>query len=281
MQNSRRPAGRGLPRARTSAERPRGVSRWTRRALPVAIGGLLAVALPATAFAAPERVFELVTPAAKGGSDVGGGFFATADGNAVAYDSFAVLGDPTHALFSSTYVARREADGWKTTSMQASVLEPNPTLLDGMITAGLSADLSTVFSEGFAAFEAGDENGAQDVARVRDGASNWVSPSLSLPDANAADSTVAGASADGRLFVISTTKPVLADVPAARSSSTCTAPTGSSLPPDCPTAWPRPAPGSATGAVSRATTGRSRPTAGRCSSPPRPASRSCTCAATA
>lgn len=185
-----------------------------RRMLPVLIAGLFALAVPASAVAAPERVFELVSPASKGGSDVSSGYFATPAGDAVAYESFAALGDPGHALFSSTYVARREVDGWKTTSMQAAVLTPNPTLLDAGLTAGLSTDLSTVFSAGWSPYEAGDENEAQDIARVRDGVSEWVSPSATLPDTDLyVDSNAAGASADGRHFVISSTKQMLTDVP--------------------------------------------------------------------
>lgn len=182
-----------------------------RRLTPVLIGGLLA-AMPATAAAAPERAFELISPASKGGSDVSAGFFATPDGDAVAYESFASLSE-THALFSSTYVARRAADGWKTTSMQATVASENPTLLDAMMTAGLSSDLSTVFSAGPGVFEAGDENSSQDIARVRDGVSEWVTPSLTLPDTTFTDSNVAGSSADGRHFVVATAKPMVADVP--------------------------------------------------------------------
>lgn len=185
-----------------------------RRLTPVLVGGLLA-AMPATAGAAPERVFELVSPASKGGSDVSRGYFATPDGNTVAYESYAALGDDvTHALFSSTYVARRGADGWKTTSMQATVTSENPTLLDGMMTAGLSADLSSVFSVGPSAFGAGDENEAMDIARVRDGVSEWVTPSLTLPDTNLyVDSDAVGSSEDGLRFVVSTRKPMLAGVP--------------------------------------------------------------------
>lgn len=176
------------------------------------VGGILA-AMPATASAAPERAFELVTPPAKGGSDIPSGYFATPDGNAVAFESFASLGDPGQAIFSSAYVARRQADGWKTTSMQASMADPNPRLTDSMITAGFSADLSTSFMAAWNPFEPGDENDAQDIARVRDGVSEWVTPALTLPDTNLyVESSVAGASADGRYFVINTTKPVLAGV---------------------------------------------------------------------
>lgn len=182
--------------------------------LPVLVGGLLALAVPASAVAAPERVFELITPAAKGGSDVSGGFFATPDGDAVAFESFAVMGDPTHALYSTTYVARRRPAGWKTTSMQPTVADPNPLLTDAGVSAGLSADLTTAFSASWGAFEAGDENMAKDIARVRDGESAWVTPALTLPDTNLyVDSDVVGASADGRSFVVSTTKQILSDVP--------------------------------------------------------------------
>lgn len=179
---------------------------------PVLVGGLLA-AMPATAAAAPERVFELVTPPVKGGSDVSSGYFATKDGNAVAFESFASLGDPSHAVYSSGYVARRQADGWKTTSMQATVADPNPLLTDSMITAGFSADLSTSFMAGWNPFEAGDENQLKDIARVRDGVSAWVSPSVTLPDTDSVDSDIAGSSADGRHFVITSSKQMLADVP--------------------------------------------------------------------
>ncbi|MBF6621081.1 MAG: PD40 domain-containing protein [Patulibacter sp.] len=218
LRNLHQRSGVGPPRRGRAAAARDGVDRTStprraRRALPVLVGGLLALAVPTTAVAAPERVFELVSPAAKGGSDVSGGFFATPDGDAVAYESFAVLGDPSHALFSSTYVARRQADGWKTTSMQATVADPNPTLLDATFPAGLSADLSTAFAAGYGAFAAGDENFSQDIARVRDGVSEWVTPALTLPDANVVDSNVVGTSADGRSFVVSTTKPMLPGVP--------------------------------------------------------------------
>lgn len=183
------------------------------RLTPVIVGGLLA-AMPTAASAAPERVFELISPASKGGSDVSSGYFATADGNAVAYESFAALGeDVTHALFSSTYVARRESDGWKTTSMQPRLVSENPALVDSVMTVGLSTDLSTVFSTGAAAFEPGDENDMQDIASVRDGVTTWVTPSLTLPDTNAVDSEVVGVSHDGDHFVVSTAKPMLAGVP--------------------------------------------------------------------
>jgi hypothetical protein len=184
-----------------------------RRLTPVLLGGLLA-AMPATATAAPERVFELITPAAKGGSDISSGYFATPDGDAVAFESFASLGNPSHALFSSAYVARRESDGWKTTSMQATVADPNPLLTDSMITAGFSADLTTAFMAGWNPFEPGDENMGKDISRVRDGVSEWVTPALSLPDDNLfVDSDVVGTSADGRHFVTTSTKQILADVP--------------------------------------------------------------------
>lgn len=183
-----------------------------RRLTPVIVGGLLA-AMPAAASAAPERVFELVTPPAKGGSDVSSGYFATTDGNAVAFESFASLGDPSHAIFSSAYVARRESDGWTTTSMQAKMADPNPLLTDAQISAGFSVDLSTAFMAAWNPFEAGDENQMMDIARVRDGVSAWVSPSLTLPDTDFVDSNVAGASADGRRFVITSSKQMLAGVP--------------------------------------------------------------------
>jgi len=183
-----------------------------RRLAPVLVGGLL-VAAPATAVAAPERVFERVSPAAKGGSDVAYGYFTTPDGDAVSYESFSVLGDPRHGLYSIPYAARREADGWKSTSMQPSVPEPNPTLLDSMVTAGLSADLSAAFSDGWGPLGVGDENGMKDVAMFRDGVSSWATPSLTLPDANPADSDVVGVDADGSHFVVSTTKPMVAAVP--------------------------------------------------------------------
>lgn len=183
-----------------------------RRLAPVLVGGLLA-AMPATAAAAPERVFELASPGAKGGSDVLSAAFATADGNAVSFGSYAALGDPSHALFATTYVSRRTAEGWVPMSMQGKVLAPNPALVDSTETVGLSADLSAVFSKAFAPFGAGDENGAMDVARVRDGVSTWVTPSLTLPDMNAVDSDVVGSSADGQRFVVATTKPMVAGVP--------------------------------------------------------------------
>lgn len=195
---------------------------------PVIVGGLLA-AVPASAVAAPERVFELVTPPAKGGSDVAFGYFATPDGDAVAFESYAALGDPDHALFASTYVARRGTDGWKTTSMQAGLVTDNPTLLDSMMTAGLSADLSAVFSLGGSAFDVGDENYSMDIARVRDGVSEWVSSSLTLPDTNFVDSAVEGGSEDGRHFVISTTKPMLAGVPGGNTELYLRSPDGQEL----------------------------------------------------
>ena len=140
------------------------------------------------------------------------GAFAASDGNAVAFDSFAALADPDQALFATTYVTRRTADGWRPISMQPPLLTENPTLLDGMLmTSGISADPSAVFSNGFAAFEAGDENGVMDVARVRDGVS--VTPSMALPDMSAVDSDVVGSSADGQRFVVTTAKPMVAGVP--------------------------------------------------------------------
>ena len=90
LRNLHQRSGVGPPRRGRAAAARDGVDRTStprraRRALPVLVGGLLALAVPTTAVAAPERVFELVSPAAKGGSDVSGGFFATPDGDAVAY----------------------------------------------------------------------------------------------------------------------------------------------------------------------------------------------------
>lgn len=213
--NLQNPHRQQPPRRRSTTEtaaRRAAPARWARRLSPLLVGGLL-VALPATAAAAPERVYEMISPVAKGGSDVSYGYAAAADGNAVQYDSFAALGGADHAVFSNPYVARRGPNGWTTTPMQAAVPTDNPTLLDAPLVIGWSADLRASFSAGYSPFDLRDENWSQDIARVRDGVSTWVTPSLTLPDMNFSDSDVVGSNADGGIFVVQASKQMVAGVP--------------------------------------------------------------------
>ena len=80
-----------------------------------AVLATLAVATPsALAADAPARVFEQVTPVHKYTSDVYAAQTASADGNAIAFNTYGSMDGGGAALFSSTYVARRGDDGWHT-----------------------------------------------------------------------------------------------------------------------------------------------------------------------
>lgn len=175
---------------------------------------LVGAAAPAAVQSAPHRVYERVTPAAKGGSPIRSVFRARADGSAVTYESYATLAGTPNAIFASPYVSFRGESGWQTLPLAPSVTTPVPYSLLGPKLQGTSEDMRTAWVGSAAALTDDDVNGLADVATVvAGGSSSWLTPTPTLPDASTVTATVTGASDDGDDVFVSTAKQLLPGVP--------------------------------------------------------------------
>lgn len=191
----------------------RRVGAVTLSALLAGVG--FAAVVPSAHADRPERVFERVTPAGKGGNRIISAVRATPAGDDIAFGSFAAIGDLPNAVFRSFYTARRGPTGWRTDSLVPALSEPNPNLNMGPTLQGLSDDLRTAFVANVGPLDVNDTNGRLDVAKVvAGGTSTWISPSLTLPDSSSGPASMVSNSADGRYAVLSTAKQMVAAVPA-------------------------------------------------------------------
>lgn len=179
----------------------------------IAVTALGVLAPSAAHAAAPERVFELVTPVKKGGSDISTGYRSTADGNTVGFESYSVLGEPESAAFASSYVARRSASGWQTEARNPRIATENPYLPWSPFLLGVSEDLSTTFVGTYAPLTADDQNDQLDVTAVSGGTTTWLNPALAMPDTATDETAYVGSSDDGRFAFLKTTKQLVAGVP--------------------------------------------------------------------
>lgn len=179
----------------------------------VAVTALGVLAPSAAHAAAPERVFELVTPVKKGGSDISTGYRSTADGSTVGFESYSVLGEPESAAFASSYVARRTASGWQTEARNPRIATENPYLPWSPFLLGVSEDLGTTFVGTYAPLTTDDRNDQLDVTAVSGGTTTWLNPALAMPDTATDETAYVGSSADGRFAFMKTTKQLVASVP--------------------------------------------------------------------
>ena len=83
--------------------------------LTVLLATLVAAVLPPTSIALPEgRVFEMVSPAFKGGYGANAIRAVALDGERVAFESHGAFAGASSLGLANTYVARRGASGWST-----------------------------------------------------------------------------------------------------------------------------------------------------------------------
>jgi hypothetical protein len=183
--------------------------------LAASVTGAAALAGPAAA-SPPTRAYELVSPVQKSASDVAAGLQATADGNRLAYASWASLEGTPVADFGTFYRADRGPDGWSTTTLSPRQVIPDLTSLASSVNPqDFSADLSTFYSAPFSATTPllpEDLNNSVDVyASTAGGVTRWLTPGVD--PAEAGDSVYTGRSADNRTVVFESTKQILPDVP--------------------------------------------------------------------
>lgn len=180
----------------------------------IGVSAVAAVAVPVVAQAAPQRVYERVTPAAKGGNPIRGVYRATADGSAITYESYATLAGTPNAIFASPYVTFRGESAWQTLPLAPPVAMPVPASVFTSKLVGTSEDMRTAWVSTPTPLTEDDDNGLADVATViPGGGSAWLTPTPTLPDTSTVGAAVTGASADGDDVFVSTSKQLLPGVP--------------------------------------------------------------------
>jgi len=125
----------------------------------IAAAGLAIGAAPA--FALPEGYhYELVSPPDKNDGDVGAGlfvgnYFASPDGNHLAYNALGGFGDAGQNTVTGSYAASRGTESWSSTSLMLNML---PASILGVFTApAISNDFSTALTTTNLNQETGDQ----------------------------------------------------------------------------------------------------------------------------
>jgi hypothetical protein len=184
-----------------------------------AVLATLAVATPsALAADAPARVFEQVTPVHKYSSDVNAAQTASADGNAIAFNTWGAMEGGNAALFLSTYVARRGDDGWQTQGFTAIPPVAAPAINNSWTPLEPSADLRTFYAYASSLTPAGpdDQNSAEDFVAVHPGGTwDLVSKPDGQPTTASSDPAYyVGRSDDGNHVLFSTARAIVPGVAA-------------------------------------------------------------------
>jgi hypothetical protein len=179
-----------------------------------AVLATLAVAAPsAHAADTPARVFEQVTPVHKYSSDVNAAQTASADGDALAYNTYGTMEGGGAALFLSTYIARRGDDGWHTQGFTAipAVASPNTNNNWGYLEP--SADFNTFYASATplgGAAGPDDQNSSNDVVAVHAGGTfDLLSRPDGAPTTDSGDAYYAGRAEGGGHVLFSTSRTLI------------------------------------------------------------------------
>jgi hypothetical protein len=204
------------PKSERAGRRPLSSTRPRAAAVITVLVALLAT--PTLAHAdAPARAYELVSPADKHATDVLTTVAATADGDAVVYDSFGTLADSPNAVFGTFYRSSRTATGWTTATLSPNPVVRSPSLASSILPLDFSTDLRTMYGVALNAvlpMVPEDQNTLVDVyAFTGGGQSTWLSPGAGDGPGATGDSHYAGRSDDGRHIVFESSKQMLPDVP--------------------------------------------------------------------
>jgi hypothetical protein len=173
-------------------------------------------ALPAAApAAAAQRAYELVSPADKASSDVLNGDVATADGDAVTYNTYGTLAGGQTAVYSTFYRSRRTASGWVAEQLSPTQTAQGTSLATTAGAVDFTADLRTMWVTPVISnqpLSTDDHNNSLDVyASTVGGGLAWQSPGLDPSEPG--DSLYAGRSDDGRHVVFESYKSIVPGVP--------------------------------------------------------------------
>jgi DNA-binding beta-propeller fold protein YncE len=137
------------------------------------------------AAAAPERAYELVSPAEKNGANVRdhGGFQASEDGNAVAYSGITALASSAEdAPYLGKWVGRRSPDGWSVNSTDApQVHVPTASWWTIGLTHGISDDGTKALTMSLKALAPGAVEGESNLY-LHDLVTNEYTTVVSNPD---------------------------------------------------------------------------------------------------
>jgi DNA-binding beta-propeller fold protein YncE len=139
------------------------------------------------AAAAPERAYELVSPAEKNGANVRdhGGFQASEDGNAVAYSGITALASSAEdAPYLGKWVGRRSADGWSVNSTDSPQIHVTTTSWWTIgLTHGISDDGTKALTMSLKALAPGAVEGESNLY-LHDLVTNEYTTVVSNPDPN-------------------------------------------------------------------------------------------------
>ncbi|HST38811.1 MAG TPA: hypothetical protein VLK58_04855 [Conexibacter sp.] len=191
--------------------------------------GALATALPATAAAEPPdgRVYEMVSPADKGGlqisaTDSTGWSWAGTSGDRILYGLYGnIEGNPSGSLGGSRLIASRTPAGWQTRSL---LPKPNPDSPILLATGAGEVEMPTPdlehvgLSSTFAAVPGAVEGRWNLFDQAADGAVSLLAGGLTADWGEFPNTVVIGRSDDGRHVVVESFRQLTPDAPAGVSN---------------------------------------------------------------